>query len=149
MTQHILSLKYINRHLKSEYGIPSVKVLFGSKYNIAVRKRILRNVVKAFTGYEYRKGQFSIYNPYTNTYESLKLKSLTHIQSKEDLMQELKMLKRTRTLMLKRSRRQIIKLVKSKNRDADLDASIEQQRAKASELKQIRTSKTNARGIDR
>lgn len=114
-----------------------------------MEKAILKKVVFEFTGYQFKNGKLLAYNPYTNSYESLHISSLEHIQSKEELLKELAMLHKTRMVMLEKSRKQIIALSKAKDRDKDLEATIVKQSQRTQELQQLQKARGKHHGMER
>ena len=123
-----ISKKNVQFFLKQQYAFESIKQLFEmTEHHASLRNKIIKHMVKEFTGYELKSGKLITYNPYTSKYEALNMEGFEHITSTEELFKDLSMLHKTRMQMLEQSRKRILELAKEKKhtRDQDLDTTMQ------------------------
>ncbi|WP_452225596.1 hypothetical protein [Lacinutrix chionoecetis] len=108
-----ISYKNINTHLKQNYGCDSLEMLFISTLKNQNQKEIaLTKIIEVFTGYEFRDGKLSLYNPYTSNYESLNITGIHHLETKEDVLSELQFLRQMRLSIFKKSKSKLLETSK-------------------------------------
>ena len=120
-----ISKKNVQFFLKQQYAFESTKQFFEqTKYLVNLRHKVIKHIVKEFTGYQLKSGKLLTYNPYTSKYETLNIEGFQHITSTEELFKDLSMLHKARMEMLEQSRKRILELAKEKkhSRDQDLNA---------------------------
>lgn len=110
----------IKKFIQKHYPGLSLSTVFREGASPTLKKAVLAKVVKEFSGYYFKGGKLTTFNPYTNKHESLQISSFNHIRSKEELVKELSMLRKTRQSMLRASKKRITVLAKTKDRDQDL-----------------------------
>ena len=127
----------LNYFLAQQYGYASMKQFFKLTENHREHKeKVIKQIIKEFTGYAFKKGKLQTYNPYTGKYEALEIKNFKHVQTRVELMKELMMLHKTRQQMLIQSRKRILVLSKkiTHQRDRDLQQKASEQSKRLHQL---------------
>ena len=116
----------VGAYIKEKYGYASLTQFFKiTEHSYSKRRDVLISVIRQFTTYEFVNKQLSVFNPYTWKLETTSaMQGLRHIKTADDLMADLNLLKKTRSIMIQQSRKRVLELAKdkkrAKSRDKDL-----------------------------
>lgn len=144
-----ISTKNVSYLIKGTYGFTSIDQFFNfTEHHPSLRENVIRRVVYEFTGYTFKNGKLTIVNPYTNSYESLKIADFKHVTTKEELLKELSTLHKAKQAMLKKSREKLVELSKKKNRDKDLEAQVEKRTEREKQLRHHQTDREPSQKIE-
>ena len=122
-----INLQNVAYYIRQRYGFKTIEELFkNAQYLKTFKEKAITKIVTEFTGYSFKDGKLTTYNPYTDKNEVLNITSFEHINTKEALLKELSTLHKSRMVMLEKSRKKLIELSKKKDRDKDLEAKVEQ-----------------------
>ena len=125
MGRTTLSVSKVNAYIKEKYGYSSMEKFFKSAEDTPkIRRKVIKSVLMSFTKYEFVAGRLSTFNPYTWKFESLSIQGVLYMKTPEELMKNLIMLKKTRDIMLRQSRKRTVELAKKQKKTRDNDLTV-------------------------